>query len=43
MKFLEEFSRSAHAFYDRFGRIGVCIPSLCNKYDFQKIIKQCES
>lgn len=37
--FLEEFSQFAHAFYDRFGRTGICIPSVCGQSDFESILK----
>ncbi|XP_054158015.1 nose resistant to fluoxetine protein 6-like [Oppia nitens] len=36
--FLDEFSLSAHAFYDRSGRIGMCIPSACNADDFHSFL-----
>ncbi|CAG2183039.1 unnamed protein product, partial [Oppiella nova] len=38
--FLEEFSLSAHAFYERYGRTGICIPSLCSKNDFHSFLKR---
>lgn len=36
--FLDDLGKFAHAFYDRFGRIGICMPSSCSKEDLQQVI-----
>ncbi|CAG2122779.1 unnamed protein product, partial [Medioppia subpectinata] len=38
--FLEEFSLSSHAFYERYGRTGICIPSACSTHDFHSFLKR---
>jgi len=38
--FLEEFSRFAHAFYERSLRLGICIPSTCSREDFENVISR---